>query len=215
MKIEIKRIPIIAAAAFISLMTSGCGEKIGSNALSPSETTAAQTTATTTTATTTTTTTPRTTTTTKTTTITTTDITEETETEETEAAGLLSSADDLELTDLNGEDWDFEFVYGDRTFEAIYTAYSERWTIKDSYLIHNRDDMKIICEALIEIHPIHGRDYVSYRTPEDMVYEWGQHNLAYNVLPDNNRWRDHARDVDFDPEDQGRSLYDMFMARKG
>jgi hypothetical protein len=75
--------------------------------------------------------------------------------------------------------------------------------------------MRIICEALIEIYPIHGKDYVSYRTPEDMVYEWSQHNLAYNILSEDNSWRSHARDVDFDPEDQGRSLYDMFMARRG
>ena len=39
---------------------------------------------------------------------------------------------------------------------------------------------------------------------DDLVYEWQQHNLAYNILPDDNSWKEHAKDVDLNPADQGK-----------
>ena len=55
----------------------------------------------------------------------------------------------------------------------------------------------------------------SYRTIDDLVYEWQQHNLAYELLPDDNSWRSHAKDVDLDPADQGKSLTEIYEARTG
>jgi hypothetical protein len=73
--------------------------------------------------------------------------------------------------------------------------------------------MKKICDVLIKIHPIHGRDMISYRTSDDMVYEWVQHNLAYKLLPNDNSWKNSAKDVDFDPEDQGKSIKEIYEDR--
>ena len=75
--------------------------------------------------------------------------------------------------------------------------------------------MKKICQALIDIHPIHGSDMISYRTSDDMVYEWLQHNFAYSVLPDDNLWKNNAKDVDFDPQDQGKSIKEIYEDRTG
>ena len=75
--------------------------------------------------------------------------------------------------------------------------------------------MKKICQALIDIHPIHGSDMISYRTSDDMVYEWLQHNFAYSVLPDDNLWKNNAKNVDFDPQDQGKSIKEIYEDRTG
>ena len=55
----------------------------------------------------------------------------------------------------------------------------------------------------------------SYRTVDDLVYEWQQHNLAYTILPDDNSWKEHAKDVDLNPDDQGKSLEEMYEDRTG
>ena len=57
--------------------------------------------------------------------------------------------------------------------------------------------------------------YKSYRTVDDMVYEWKQHNLAFQVLPEGNSFRESAKDVDLDPRDQGKSLVEIYEARTG
>ena len=54
----------------------------------------------------------------------------------------------------------------------------------DSVALSTWKDMEIICAALSEIYPVHGRDRTSYRTAEDMAYEWLQHNIAYEFLPE-------------------------------
>ena len=46
-----------------------------------------------------------------------------------------------------------------------------------------------------------------------MAYEWVQHNLAYEMLPDDSGYKDNAKDVDLNPDDQGKSLYDLFVDR--
>ena len=76
-------------------------------------------------------------------------------------------------------------------------------------------DIIIICQALLDIYPIHGRDMQSIRTAEDMALEWLQHNIAYELLPEDNPWREHAKDVDLNPADQGRTLEEMYEARTG
>ncbi len=115
------------------------------------------------------------------------------------------------LTDTDGNGTDYSFVYADETFQAQYTP--DNWTICDSYRITDPAAMLAICEALHAEHRIHSADYESWRTPEDMVYEWEQHNLAYDMLADDSPWKASARDVDFNPADQGKSLYEIYQSR--
>jgi hypothetical protein len=98
-------------------------------------------------------------------------------------------------------------------FEAVHKK--DHWKIIDSWRITDTAAMIEICQALIELYPIHGADRESYRTPDDMAYEWAQHNLAYALLPEESEWRSHAKDVDLDPDDQGRSMYEIFLDRTG
>lgn len=130
-----------------------------------------------------------------------------------EDVGTLSSTEDINLYDVDGRQTNYLFTYKGEVFSAKYTK--DNWKIKDSYKITNAKDIGIICQALIEVHPIHGKDMKSYRTVDDLVYEWQQHNLAYNLLPDDNSWKSHAKDVDLDPADQGRNLAEIYEARTG
>lgn len=123
----------------------------------------------------------------------------------------LNSTEDVNLLDLNGNEKNFSFTYKNETFSAIYST--DNWHIIDSYKITNYKDIVVICQALIDIHPIHGSDMESYRTAEDMAHEWIQHNLAYEVLPENNSWKKHAQNVDLNPEDQGKTLLEMYKSR--
>ena len=120
---------------------------------------------------------------------------------------------EIELKDTDGEETNYSFKYEGQTFIAIYT--DDNWKIIDSYKIKNKRDMKVICKALIDIHPIHGKDMNSYRTVEDMAYEWEQHNIAYSILPDDNTWKENAKDVDLNPEDQGKSIVEFYEERTG
>ncbi len=122
-----------------------------------------------------------------------------------------STIDSIQIVDVDGNDTNYEFIYHEEIFKVYYVY--DNWKIYDSYKIKNQADMKIICQALIDIHPIHGRDRVSYRTADDMVYEWVQHNIAYEILPEESKWRNNAKNVDFDPDDQGKSLKEMFDDR--
>ena len=133
--------------------------------------------------------------------------------EESSGDGILSSVNDIELTDVNGNGTNYVFTYGGDEFFAYYRP--DNWQIVDSYLITNSDDMMIICRALSDVHPIHGADMESYRTPEDMAYEWLQHNLAYDLLPEDNYWRNKAKDVDLNPADQGKTLAEMYEIKTG
>lgn len=56
--------------------------------------------------------------------------------------------------------------------------------------------MIAICQALIDTHPVHGRDDEFYRTADDMVYEW-EYNPVYTYLPEDNLWRESAKNMDF------------------
>ena len=123
--------------------------------------------------------------------------------------GLLSSIDELKLHDVDGNNTSFEFYYDGETYTAQYTP--DNWKIVDSYKIRNSADMLLICEALIEINPLHGRDMVSYRVPEEMVDEWMQHNLAYDMFKDNAALRARAKDVDLNPDDQGKNIIEKYM----
>lgn len=125
----------------------------------------------------------------------------------------LSSTEDIGLYDRDGGGVNYAFTYRGETFYAQYLP--DNWTIYDSYKIKRKHDMIIICQALIDTHTVHGSDMVSYRTAEDMAYEWRQHNLACRILSEDNEWRSSAENVDFDPEDQGKSLKELFEDRTG
>ena len=128
-------------------------------------------------------------------------------------AGILKSAADIELTDTDGNGKNYHFYYAGDDFTAIYTP--DNWKVKDSYRIHSEADMIIICQALIDEHPVHGKDLVSYRTAEDMAYEWQIHNMGYAFFTDDENLRNKAKDVDFDPKDQGLTIEDFYESRTG
>ena len=128
-------------------------------------------------------------------------------------AGLLHSVEEVALTDTDGEGTNYEFNYNGAMFEAIYTP--DNWKIINSYRIEAQSDMVLICTALSNEHPIHSADMQGWRTPEDMAFEWEQHNLAFAMLGNDSPWKDSARDVDINPADQGKSLYELYQDRLG
>ena len=128
-------------------------------------------------------------------------------------SGILSDPSDINLRDADGNDKNYLFTYDGEDFSVVYTT--DNWRIYDSYKINSTEDMTIICEALISVHQIHGSDMESYRTAEDMAYEWLQHNIAYQFLPDESPWKVHAQNVDLDPKDQGKSFSEIYEDRTG
>lgn len=130
-----------------------------------------------------------------------------------ESDALLTSASDLNFTCQDPSSGKYTFSYNGEVFSANFTT--DNWKIIDSYKINNEHDMTIICQTLIDEHPIHGADMTSYRTADDMVYEWFQHNLLYEMLPSDSQWIGHAKDVDFDPKDQNRSFEELYEDRTG
>ena len=127
--------------------------------------------------------------------------------------GLLKTADDIGLHDRDGGGTNYAFDYDGKEFRAVFSY--DTWTVFDSYKIVNEDDIKIICRALADIHPVHGSDRISYRTEEDMAYEWLQHNIAFMVLPKDDPLLEDAKNVDLDPADQGRSFREIYEDRTG
>jgi hypothetical protein len=124
---------------------------------------------------------------------------------------LLSSPEDIGLHDTDGDGVNYIFSYGGEEFCALCEP--ENWHITDSCKIVDEGDILMICQALIAVHPIHSADMQSYRTAEDMAFEWHQHNLAYSLLPDSSDWKSNARDVDLDSKDEGKGLLDFLMDR--
>ncbi len=123
----------------------------------------------------------------------------------------LESADDINLR--SGGDGYYYFTYNGEDYRALY-SYST-WTIYNSYKITNKHDIKIICQALIDVHPVPSRDWQSYRTADDMAYEWDQHNKIYLIAPEGSRTKERTRNVDLDPEDQGKSYKDLYDENLG
>ena len=127
--------------------------------------------------------------------------------------GILDPDEGIILTDTDGGGMTYTFEYGDETYYAIYSP--DNWKIVDSYKITSKADMLVICQALTDIYPLHGSDMTSYRVPEDMAYEWIQHNIAYTLLPDGDRWKENAKDVDLNPSDQNKNIFEMYKAKTG
>ena len=123
----------------------------------------------------------------------------------------LISSEDINLRTDNG--YDYTFTLHGTDFRALYTYNS--WRIYDSWKIMNPFDIMHVCTVLSDEHPVPSRDYQSYRTPSDMTYEWVQHNIAYLELPEDNHWRNDARNVDLDPRDQGRTFKEYYQDRTG
>lgn len=125
-----------------------------------------------------------------------------------------SLIDSIELTDTDGKGVRYSFSYGGETFRTEFSVNpyngKENWRIYNSYKIRSRIDMIIICQALIDLHKVHGRDMVSYRTAQDMADEWEIHNAAYDILPVST-YKDRAADVDLDPDDQGRTFAEFIQ----
>ena len=48
-----------------------------------------------------------------------------------------------------------------------------------------------------------------------MTFEWIQHNIAYDILPENNKWKENAKDVDLDPQDQNKTFKEIYESRTG
>ncbi|MBR3181154.1 MAG: hypothetical protein IKF56_00685 [Eggerthellaceae bacterium] len=127
------------------------------------------------------------------------------------STGILNSPDDVVLVPTDDYAQGYEFEYDGEQFTVYFDTYS--WRVYDSYKITNHDDIVIICQALINEHPVYGSDWESYRTPEDMAFEWEQHNIAYTMLPEDSPWRDDAKHVDLDPNDQGKTVTEMYESR--
>ena len=134
-------------------------------------------------------------------------------TEANESESLLTSAADLNFHCVDSNAGKYAFTYNGEDYTATYIP--DNWKIINSYKINNEHDMTIICQTLIDEHPIHGADMSSYRTADDMVYEWFQHNLLYEVLPSDSQWIQNAKDVDFDPNDQNKSFEELYEDRTG
>ncbi len=132
---------------------------------------------------------------------------------EPEESGKLSSVEDVGLYALDKTGKNYAFSYNQEEFLARYTP--DNWKIVDSYKITDTDDIVIICQALSDVHPVHGRDMEFFRTPEDMAFEWLQHNIAYAFLPDDSPWKRSAKDVDLNPADQGKTFQEMYEDRTG
>ena len=139
--------------------------------------------------------------------------TEEEKAAEPESVGTLSSVEDIGLHAVDESGKNYAFSYNQEEFSAQYTK--DNWKIIDSYKITDMNDMVIICQALSDAHAVHGRDMESFRTPQDMAFEWLQHNIAYAFLPDDSPWKRSAKDVDLNPADQGKTFQEMYEDRTG
>ena len=134
---------------------------------------------------------------------------EETHTEKETSAATLGSAEDILLT--TEDSVQYQFQYHGETFRARFL--DGVWKIYDSYRIGNDQDQIIICQALADEHPVRDKAGTGFRTPEDMAFEWQQHNLAFLLLPEGAPWKENARDVDINPEDQGKDIMQFFLER--
>ena len=121
----------------------------------------------------------------------------------------LGSPEEIGLA--SEDDVHFTFSYHNEIFQAAFIT--DTWKIIDSYKITNSADLVIICRALTEKHPVPTPDHSGERTPEDLAYEWEQHNLAYSLLPEGAKWKDNAKDVDLNPEDQGKNIVNYVIER--
>ena len=120
---------------------------------------------------------------------------------------------EIELKDVEGKQTTYIFTYKNEVYTAIFK--NGCWKIINSYKIKDTNDMKVICQALLDKHKVYGKDRKSYRTAGDMVYEWVQHNLAYSILSEDSEYKERAKDVDLDPDDQGKNFIELYEDKTG
>ena len=48
-----------------------------------------------------------------------------------------------------------------------------------------------------------------------MAYEWDQHNKIHMVAPEDSVTRERTKNVDLDPEDQGKTYKDLYNENLG
>ena len=123
----------------------------------------------------------------------------------------LNLYNNINLIDIDGNKTNYSFKYNNEVYHDIYTT--DNWHIVDSYKITNENDIKKICRILVKEHPIHSSDKNSYRTIDDLVFEWKQHNIAYFLLPDDNKYKENVRSVDLNPDDQNQNVIEMYKRR--
>lgn len=117
----------------------------------------------------------------------------------------------IELLDIDGNQTNYKFTYDGEEYIAWFKE--DTWHIVDSYKITDEKAIAIICEVLMEEHKIPSSDRKSYREIDDLVYEWKQHNIIYEMLPNSSKWKNNAKDVDLDPDDQGKSFKELYKSR--
>ena len=81
---------------------------------------------------------------------------------ESKDSGQLSSVEDVGLHAVDDSGRNYAFSYHQEEFSARYTP--DNWKVVDSYKITDTEDIVVICRALSEAHPVHGRDMESFRT---------------------------------------------------
>ena len=114
----------------------------------------------------------------------------------------------------------YEAKTGELTINAEWNSDTQTWKIFDSYLITNRKDIYKICEALYSLHKVPTANGSSeYRTIDDMVYEWEEHNKGYlysKKVPFSTLRQmgiEATKDVDINPGDQNKNVYQLMWER--
>jgi len=102
----------------------------------------------------------------------------------------------------------YTFRYNGEEFSLYFK--DDTWHVNNSYKITDEADILMICDTLADLHPVPNKDYSGWRTPEDMAFEWEQHNIAYSLMPDRFIFKSNAKHVDINPSDQGKTLYDFY-----
>ena len=127
--------------------------------------------------------------------------------------GILDENLELEGTEDMYESYSIN--YGSDVLTAIYE--DEEWQIIDSYKVKSCADMELICEKLNEIHTIPASESSQEKTrePKDMTFEWLQHNMIYDILPDDSEWKESTKHVNLNAADQGKTYIEIYEGRTG
>ena len=123
----------------------------------------------------------------------------------------------------------YNFAYNGKTYSATYNESEQCWTIIDSFEISDKKVMYLECYNLIAKNPVPTEPGgTTYRTLDDMVYEWEQHNVAYNYfikiynsgIPFSSELYNYiaegisrAKNVSINPGDQGKNWIELCLDR--
>ena len=129
--------------------------------------------------------------------------------------------DEISISQFKNDKNKYKFNYKeDNEYTAEWDEDKSSWKVNDSYQIENYDDILKICNALSKEHPVPlGDGTDGYRTPEDMAYEWVQHNIGYQLclslsfIEKAKSGLDNCMHVDINPGDQGKSVWQLIKER--